>query len=132
MVGGDGARGKVRGTRRGNVRGTVGGFGGGTERRSQPWGRFGKGHAWLGRKGSLRELIRLARSVASSGVLPRTCCGVATVTQGRTAGINTSSHHCRKLVGVAVSAVRTTPSSRPSSFARIMSTMPCTKASPIP
>ncbi len=45
------------------------------------------------------------------------------VAQACRAGFSTSSHHCRKLVGLAVSVVRTAPLSRPSSFARIMSTI---------
>ena len=52
--------------------------------------------------------------------------------QASTAGLSTSSHHCRKVVGLAVCRVRGTPSSRPSSLARTMSTMPWTNASPIP
>ena len=41
-----------------------------------------------------------------------------------TAGFSTSSHHCRKLVGVEFSGVRWTPLSMPSFFAAAMSVMP--------
>lgn len=59
-------------------------------------------------------------------------CGAHAATAWSTAGFRTSSHHCRKVVGLAVWAVRATPSSSPSSLARIMSTMPWTIAWPIP
>ncbi len=41
-----------------------------------------------------------------------------------TAGLSTSSHHWRKLVGVEFSGVRWTPLSRPSFFAQAMSVYP--------
>jgi hypothetical protein len=53
-------------------------------------------------------------------------------TQPRTAGLSTSSHHWRKLVGVVASGVRGSRLSRPSSLATAMSSMPCAMASDIP
>src|SRR5262245_4628598 len=44
--------------------------------------------------------------------------------QARTAGFNTSSHHCRKPVGVVFSGVRRSALSRPRFLADIMSVMP--------
>lgn len=49
-----------------------------------------------------------------------------------TAGLSTSTHHCRNVVGLAVSAVRSAASSSPLSLARIISTIPSTNAAPRP
>ncbi len=50
-------------------------------------------------------------------------CG-PTVAYEAAAGLSTSSHHWRKLVGVEFSGVRWTPLSRPSFFAQAMSVYP--------
>src|SRR5580704_15301523 len=54
------------------------------------------------------------------------------IDQPSTAGFSTSSHHCRKLVGVVFSAVRGSALSRPSFLAHAMSVMPCDIASDMP
>jgi hypothetical protein len=52
--------------------------------------------------------------------------------QSTIAGFSTSSHHCRKLVGVVFSGVRGSAVSRPLFLAAAMSAMPCAMASDIP
>jgi hypothetical protein len=55
--------------------------------------------------------------------LPLCDCGLVGAYEA-TAGLSTSSHHWRKLVGVEFSGVRWTPLSRPLFFARAMSVYP--------
>jgi hypothetical protein len=71
-------------------------------------------------------------------VLPVTCLDVfcrmscKSFYQLRTAAFSTSSHHCRKLVGVVFSGVRGSALSKPSFLATIMSSVPCAIAADIP